>query len=85
MVLVHGRLVVEYLTPGQPLPLGPAGRLYQRRHAVLEQVAALVHVDDVEDDALVLLHVVHGEVEPEAVPRIARVRPQEQIVLELAY
>ena len=41
----------------------------------MEEVLGLGEVDDVEDDPLLGLHVLHGEVEPEANARVARVRP----------
>lgn len=67
----------------QPLPLRPRARLHQRRHSLIEQIVVLIHVDDVEDDALVLLAVVDGEVEPEAMARVTSVGSKAEVVLEL--
>ena len=49
-----------------------------------DEVAAFA-IDDIEDDPLVLVNVLHGEVEPEPVPRVAGVRSDVQIILELVY
>lgn len=85
MSLVHGGPVEKHLSLRQPLPLGPAGTFHERRQSRGEQVPALADVDYVEEHSLVLLHVVHREVEPEPETGIAGVRSQEEIVLELAH
>ena len=56
---------MQNLAGGQPLPLGPAGRFHDGRHAALEEALDLAQVDHVEYDPLVLLHVLDREVEPE--------------------
>jgi hypothetical protein len=82
MVLVHRRPIVEDMFLGQSLPLGPGRRLYEWRHRLIEEIVVLVDVDDVENDSLVLLAVVNGEVEPKPVPRIASVRAQTQVIFK---
>ncbi len=59
------------------IPFFPACRTDDRGHALLEEVPGSAQVDDVEDDSLVLLDVVDGEVEPEPDPGVARVRTNE--------
>lgn len=76
--LGHGLKYLYYLWL---LPFWPSGGLDYGGESVPEQVPALAHVDDVEDDALVQLDVVHREIEPEPKFRVARVRSYEQIVL----
>jgi len=74
MALVHSRSVKEHLALGQPLPLGSAGTLHQRSQPRGEQIPALANVHYVEEHSLILFHVIHGEVEPEAKARIASIR-----------
>ena len=50
----------------------------------MEEVPGSTQVDDIEDDPLVLLHVVDGEVEPEPDPGVARVRTNEEVVFVLS-
>lgn len=47
------------------------------------RLITFVHVDDVEDHALVLFAVVDGEVEPEAMTRIARIGSEAKVILKL--
>lgn len=85
MALMHGRAIEEHRALGQSLPFRPAGGLDQRSQAAVEEVATLADVDNIEDHALVLFHIVHSEVEPKTKAGIARIWTQEQIVLELAH
>ena len=55
------------------LPFGSASRFYDRGHSLLEEVLRLAKVDDVEDDPLLALDVLHGKMEPEANAGVARV------------
>lgn len=77
MVLMDRGFVVENVSLGDSLPLRAAGGLHQRRQAVPKQISRLAQIYDVENHALVLLHVVDGEVEPKPVPRVAGVWPQK--------
>ena len=78
----RGPVVID-LGRGKALPSAPGGGPDDRGHPTLEKVLRLAEVDDVEDDPLVLLDVLHGEVEPEPDPRVAGVRTDEQVVLVL--
>lgn len=85
MALMHGRAIEEHRALGQSLPFRPTGGLDQRSQAAVEEIATLADVDNIEDHALVLFHIVHSEVEPETKAGIARIWTQKQIVLELAH
>lgn len=82
---MHGRAVEEYLTLGQSLPFRPTGGLDQRSQATVEEIATLADVDNIEEHALVLFHIVHCEVEPKTKAWVACIWTQKQIVLELAH
>lgn len=85
MALMHGRAIEEHRALGQSLPFRPTGGLDQRSQAAVEEIATLADVDNIEDHALVLFHIVHSEVEPKTKAGIARIWTQKQIVLELAH
>ena len=73
VILVEHRSVVKDVFLRQSLPLRSGRRFHKRCHPLVEQVVVLVHVHDVEDHTLILLAVVDGEVEPEAVAGVASV------------
>ena len=59
------RLEVEDVVGRHPLPPRPTRGLDDRGQTFGKQGPAFAKVDHVEDDALVLLRVLHREVEPE--------------------
>ena len=60
------RLEVEDIVSRHPLPSRPTRRLDYRGQTFRKQGPAFAQVDHVEDDALVLLSVLHSEVEPKS-------------------
>ena len=62
--MMNRRLVVEDVFLGHPLPPRPARRLDDGGESAGEEGSSLAQVDDVEDHPLVLLGVLHREVEP---------------------
>ena len=70
----------RHLWTAPNIPFSPACWTNNGRHALLEEVPGSTQVDDIEDDPLVLLHVVDGEVEPEPDPGVARVRTNKEVV-----
>ena len=65
VLVMDRRLVVEDVLLRHPLPARSARRLDDRGEAAGEEGSSLAEVDHVEDDSLVLLGVLHREVEPE--------------------
>lgn len=61
-------------------PFFPARWPNDRRHSLLEEIPGSAQVDDVEDNPLVFLDVVHSEVEPEPDPGVAGVGTDEEVV-----
>jgi hypothetical protein len=66
VVCVRRRLVIEHVSLRHPLPSRPRRRLYHGRQAAAEQAVGLAQVHDVDEDALLTLSVLHGEVEPKS-------------------
>ena len=75
VLVMDRRLVVEDVLLRHPLPARSARRLNDRSEAAGEEGSSLAEVDHVEDDSLVLLGVLHREVEPE--PEQKRSRNQK--------
>ena len=75
VLVMDRRLVVEDVLLRHPLPARSARRLDDRGEASGEEGSSLAEVDHVEDDSLVLLGVLHREVEPE--PEQKRSRNQK--------
>ena len=66
MLPVGRGAVVEDVLLRHPLPPRATRGLDERRHAVAEEVVVLAQVHDVQQDALVALRVLHGEMEPKS-------------------
>ena len=49
----------------------------------MEQVLGLAQIDDIEDDSLVLVNILNGEIEPQSVSWITGIRSDIQIIFKL--
>ena len=60
------RFVIVDIGLGDPSPAGPGAGPDQGGEATPEQVLGLAQVDDVEDDSLVFVDILYGEIEPKS-------------------
>ena len=62
---MDGRSIIENELPLHSLPSRPRGRLDHGSQAIGKKSPPLAQVDDVEDNALITLRILHREMEPQ--------------------